>query len=382
VLTVESLNGCVVSDTVEVLVHAIPEASFLLTDPCMNSPYTFTDNSSVLLPDTIMQWIWNFGALGTSTLKNPLVTFPDSTDYNITLFVQSNAGCNNTISQDIHVNPSPVAAFLPDYFYGTAPFTVVFTNNSQGATNYSWHFGDGDSSYLPDPPGYTYTYNDSFKVQLIAYNQYGCSSTAYQELMVIPTIADIAVTEVDTLIQGNYVSLSAKIANYGSQRIYNMYISAEPQGGSSITESWTDMINPLEPGGTMTYHFNGKYSLSELQETDYICVDAQIVNEIPDNNPSNNVQCFPFKDQFIAYDPYPSPVNDQYLHIDFILPLSGNVDITLYGTKGDLIAKIYSGMAAKGINMLTIDVSSLSIGIYTYRITYRDEQKILRFVKF
>ncbi|MGD0711809.1 MAG: hypothetical protein ABR968_11605, partial [Bacteroidales bacterium] len=214
------------------------------------------------------------------------------------------------------------------------------------------------------------------------YNQYGCASTDSHVLMVIPTIADIAVTAVDTNIQGNYVALSADIANYGSQRIYSMYITAEPQGGTSFTETWTDLINPLQPGGTMTYHFNGKYALSEMQGADYICVGAQIVNEDPDNNPSNNVQCIPFKDAFIAYDPYPSPINNQLLHIDFILPAPDNVGITMYGLKGDLIAKIYSGAAAKGLNMLTINVSSLSLGIYTYRIIYRDEQRILRFIKY
>jgi hypothetical protein len=219
-------------------------------------------------------------------------------------------------------------------------------------------------------------------VQLTAYNQYGCSSTASHELMVIPTIADIAVTAVDTNIDGNYVALSADIANYGSQRIYSMYITVEPQGGTAFTETWTDMTNPLQPGGTMTYYFNGKYSLSELQGTDYICVGAQIVNEDPDNNPSNNVQCIPFKDAFIAYNPYPSPLNNELLHIDFILPESDNVDIEMYGLKGDLIAKVYSGIAPKGINMLTANVSSLSLGIYTYRITYKDEERILRFVKF
>ena len=381
-LTVKAINGCSVTDTENVVVHAIPDANFVVSKACMDSPYSFIDSSSVLAPDSIVQWIWNFGILGNSTLKNPVVTFPDSVNYTISLFVQSNAGCNSSITQDIYVNPSPVAAFQPDYYYGVSPFTVTFTNSSQGATNYTWSFGDGTGTSSLFDPSYTYTYNDSFRVQLTAYNQYGCFSTDSHVLMVIPTIADIAVTAVDTNIQGNYVALSANIANYGSQRIYSMYITAEPQGGTAFTETWTDMNNPLQPGNTMTYHFIGKYSLSELQATDYICVGAQIVNEDPDNVPSNNVHCIPFKDAFIAYDPYPSPVNNQLLHIDFILPAPDNVDITMYGLKGDLIARIYSGAAPKGLNMLTINVSSLSIGIYTYRITYKDEQRILRFVKF
>jgi PKD repeat protein len=380
ILTVKSINGCTVTDTEHIVVHAIPVAKFFVTDVCEGAPYTLQDSSSVLLPDNITQWAWNFGSLGTSGLENPTITYPDTGNFQISLFVQSNAGCNNNVSHYIHVNPVPVASFFPSSFYGVAPFPVSFTNNSQGASYYLWDFGDGIGSSSLINPNYTYTYDSTFNVHLIAYNQYTCTDDTSELLMVIPTIADIAIISIDTTIQGDYISLSVNIANHGTQKIYKMDISVEPQGGGTFTERWMDMANPLNPANTMTYHFNAKYLLTDKQLVDYICVEAQMVG-ITDSKPSDNVQCIPLNNDFVAYNPYPTPVSDQ-VHIDFILPFSDNVEILLYGQKGDIVKTIYSGAATKGLNRLTVDVSSLDIGMYTYRIRFRDEQKILRFVKF
>ena len=43
-LTVRSLNGCIVTDTENVLVNAIPEAAFVPNSACMDAPYTFVDS--------------------------------------------------------------------------------------------------------------------------------------------------------------------------------------------------------------------------------------------------------------------------------------------------------------------------------------------------
>jgi UDP-galactopyranose mutase len=110
-------------------------------------------------------------------------------------------------------------------------------------------------------------------------------------------------------------------------------------------------------------------------------VEAQITNYVPDDDPTNNEQCLTFTTQFIAFEPYPSPVND-HVNIDFILPFEDNVVIELYGMKGDKVKDIYSGVAQKGLNQFTVDVSDLALAVYSYRIIYRNDQKILKFVKY
>jgi PKD repeat protein len=381
VLTVKSLNGCIVTDTQNVVVHALPDADFNYNDACLSDPKLFNDGSTVFAPDIIAQWQWNFGSAGTSILQNPLVTFNDSGEYNVSLLVTSSGGCTDSVIHTINVYPVPDANFMPDEFYGVADLTVNFTNQTTGALNYLWDFGDTSGSSILVNPSYTYTENGIYNVQLVAYNQYGCADTAFQQLFVIPTIADIAVTSVHAIKQNNYVTLSADITNYGTRRVNKIDMLATAAGGTTFKETWSNNADPLEPGETMTYQFNAQYELSEEQVTEYICIDAQIVNKNPDDNPANNEQCITFGDQFMVFDPYPSPAND-HIHIDFILPFSDNIEIELYGAKGDKIRTIFSGIAEKGLNRLTVDISSLNLGFYSYRIRFRDDMKILKFVKY
>ena len=126
-LTVNSMNGCEVTKTLPIVVHALPNAAFTSDDICAASPYKFTDVSTVNLPDTIALWKWNFGNGQTSGLKNPLISLPDTGSYSVSLLVKTNAGCEDSVRQNIYVNPVPVAAFMPDNYYGVSPFPVSFT---------------------------------------------------------------------------------------------------------------------------------------------------------------------------------------------------------------------------------------------------------------
>ncbi len=61
----------------------------------------------------------------------------------------------------------PVASFLANPTNGPAPLGVAFTNLSTGATNYSWDFGDGNSS-TNDNPVNVYTNTGTYTVSLTA----------------------------------------------------------------------------------------------------------------------------------------------------------------------------------------------------------------------
>ncbi|MFK7946387.1 MAG: PKD domain-containing protein, partial [Saprospiraceae bacterium] len=59
------------------------------------------------------------------------------------------------------------------------PANVQFTNASQGATNYLWRFGNGDSTYVFNPTE-TYTQQGTYIVELVAENQFGCRDSISQ----------------------------------------------------------------------------------------------------------------------------------------------------------------------------------------------------------
>ncbi len=380
-LTVQSINGCIVSDTENVIVHSIPEINYTAPDSiCASYSYILDDNSFVLPPDSITQWSWVIENIGTFNVEHPSVLFTSEGDYPLTLTVTSNAGCSDNVSASIHVNPIPSASFMPDEFYGMPPFTVNFTNNSVNALSNYWDFGDGTSSSLVNPQ-HTYNSLDTFNVMLVVTNSALCNDTAYQELYSIPTTADIGVTNVVTDQQNGFINVSADLWNYGTRKIYELYLYAKAAGGTMFMESWSDYTNPILPGTSIPYTFNAQFAISEENNFDYICVEAQIPNVNPDDNPSNNEECITIKNKFTAFIPFPTPTND-IININFILPFKGQVDVDLYGEKGELVEHVYSGEANKGLNKIQYDISKLNLGVYVYRITFNNDFKILKFVKY
>lgn len=82
----------------------------------------------------------------------------------------------NSNSSTAVVPPKPVAAF--DFTIknqGTVPDTVVFTNQSTGATAYSWTFDDGNVSSQQNPTN-IYTSAKTFQVKLVVTGNGGIDS--------------------------------------------------------------------------------------------------------------------------------------------------------------------------------------------------------------
>jgi PKD repeat protein len=93
-------------------------------------------------------------------------------------------------------NPAPpvVADFSGDPTNGPAPLTVYFTNLSSGATNYSWDFGDGNTSTVVSPTN-IYTNGGSYTVSLTAIGPGGVNLLARTNYIVgtnapPPVVAD------------------------------------------------------------------------------------------------------------------------------------------------------------------------------------------------
>lgn len=146
------------------------------TQPVGCDPYTavFTNNS---LAGT--DFLWEFGDGTTSTDVNPTHLYPGVGSYNVRLIASDTNTCNKVDTSaffTIRVVNKPTAAFT----WGPNPpqenVPVQFTNLSTDATNYLWYFGDGDSSREVNPL-HEYNTSGQFTVDLIAFNDAGCSDT-------------------------------------------------------------------------------------------------------------------------------------------------------------------------------------------------------------
>lgn len=91
-------------------------------------------------------------------------------------FVQCNKGSEPSL-------PAIKSAFTPSTKTGNAPLTVQFTNQSEGASGYTWHFGTGDTTNTASP-AYTYTAPGTYTVRLVARSSDGRSATATETIVV------------------------------------------------------------------------------------------------------------------------------------------------------------------------------------------------------
>lgn len=178
-LVTENAFSC--SDTLltTVEVFPLPSADFTFTTVCLNAITEFTDNSI-----DAVAWEWNFGdASALDVNQHPSHVYNGSGDFDVQLVVTNTQGCTDTLIQTITVHPNPTA----DYSATTACHTypTFFTDNSNGAINYTWNFGDGSPENNQPSPEYTYTNAGSYVVEMIVENIFGCTDTTTQTIDVL-----------------------------------------------------------------------------------------------------------------------------------------------------------------------------------------------------
>lgn len=136
------------------------------------------------------QYNWDFGGLGSSTLKNPSFTFPDTQTRNVCVTVTDLiSSCKNTSCNTI----KPIAAgndsCTPKFDYiALGDSAVQLINQSAGGTA-NWDFGDGQFSNQFFPPVHYYAKQGSYKICLTLSAQ-GCS----QQICKTVVISDPAFT--------------------------------------------------------------------------------------------------------------------------------------------------------------------------------------------
>lgn len=163
------------------------------TPPYGCAPYDAVFNNTSLAGQS---FAWNFGdGSPIDSSEYPTHHYESPGTYTVTLTAYDSATCNkqDQVSTNIIVSASPTAAFT----FGPIPaqentFTT-FYNQSTGGNSYKWSFGDGDeleTVRLDTLVKHIYNRTDTFTVQLVAYNQYGCTDTATARVyaIVVPLV--------------------------------------------------------------------------------------------------------------------------------------------------------------------------------------------------
>lgn len=196
-LTAISDFGCADSTVETLIINPNPVVAFSAIDSADCFPFcvSLQDQTSIQAPANIVSWLWHFGDNDSALTANAQHCFTNTsaTDvqvYTVSLTATSDSGCVTTLTKNnyIQVYSKPQAAFVADPLQ--APVTnpvITFTNQSVGADFAVWNFGETvDSLYTLAVPPYEYADTGIYTVTLVVRNQYGCSDTTNQNIIIEP----------------------------------------------------------------------------------------------------------------------------------------------------------------------------------------------------
>lgn len=165
---------------VEIL--TLPVAGFSLDTNSGCAPFTVQITSANAGADYDYVYTANGAQPSVSSSPEPNFTFGSAGTYQIIQKVTNAAGSSSDTLQ-VTVGAAPDAAFDATVALGSLVLELV--NDSEGATSYSWDFGDGNSSTEASPE-YTYAADGTYTVQLVANNDCGTDTT--QQVVEVITV--------------------------------------------------------------------------------------------------------------------------------------------------------------------------------------------------
>lgn len=270
-LTVTSSQGCVGEFMDEVSVYRNPVADFIADSVCLGTVNSFQDISTAdeTNNDLIDDWLWDFGGNGTETVKNPTYTFGAENSYDITLTVTTDKGCSDEITQTILVYPVPEVELLSseDCLGSPTVFTDQSTVSNENSTNqlndWSWDFGNGNTSSLQNP-GHTFEEEGVYEVTLTVTTDKGCSSTTTSEVAVFPNpVVDFEPADLCLGLTTSFNDLSS-VSNTNSSNSIEDWAWDFGDGNSGATQ------NP-----TNTYSAAGSYDVTLSVTTSRGCSSSE-----------------------------------------------------------------------------------------------------------
>lgn len=154
-------------------------------------------------------YLWDFGGNDTtSSVYNPLRTYPNPGTYLVKLLVNNPASCNvwDTAFQFVTVYPPITAGFNSSHIQCTNQFSFIDSSAASPAS-WIWDFGDNDTSQVQNP---THLYDSAglYNVQLIATTVNGCSDTIIHPVNYAGPVP-VSISPGDTICKGSSLQLSA-----------------------------------------------------------------------------------------------------------------------------------------------------------------------------
>ncbi len=166
-LVLDHQNFCFDTAYAQMAVGDPPKADFLLDiiGECQDTVTVLTTNTSV----NATEYLWQFESNISSNEFEPVAQYSFPDDYDISLIVSNDFECRDTLVQSF-LYPRAIAAFSFEQDGNCSPSEVRFINESIGANEFTWDFGDGN--ILSDTVNPVYTYREAGEYRVALYVSY------------------------------------------------------------------------------------------------------------------------------------------------------------------------------------------------------------------
>jgi hypothetical protein len=254
--TVYSLTGVsnpvcngTATGTATITVNPTPVADFSHNNHCQGTGTQFNDNTTPA--GSISTWSWDFNDGGnTSNIQNPSYIFSHSGAFNVTLEVNTIAGCGGSITKVVDILPTPEPDAGNDQSIPFGTTTNLNGSSSGGTGSFSYHWEPAALLVNPDvasPTTLQMTQTTDFTLT-VTDNLNTCQKSDGVTVTVtgMPVSVQIIATP-NAVCPGQSVSLNS-LASGGSGTYTYSWVS-EPIGFISSLEDVT-----VEPMVTTTYY--------------------------------------------------------------------------------------------------------------------------------
>ena len=263
-LKTTTVGGCIDSASLTrgIIVNDKPVANFSAnpTNTCAKTAINFLD----LTTPSATAWLWNFGNGATASTKNPIYQYSDTGYFDITL-IAWNRGCSDTVKFTKYIHISPPVAKYTVLNNCNKPYEKAFTDQSQGADEWYWDFGDGNTATIKNPV-HIYTSTGTFNTSLRVVNTAsGCNYTSFKIIQVVD-VSPKFIASNTTICKGSITNFTTNLS-LGDVTNFNWTFG----DGSLPVSSIKNTIN-------YTYTKAGSYVV-KLIITDFLgCKDTLVKN--------------------------------------------------------------------------------------------------------
>ncbi len=146
------------------------------------------------------QWLWTVltpaGVPVTFSTQNPTMTLNNPGTYSVTLVAKNAAGqIIAEQTQTLYVTAQPAPQFTTET---TGPIVYFQNETAYGLTDFTWNFGDGQTS-MDAVPTHVYLQSGTFNVTLTATNECGSGSVSHPVSVVSPNTTQLDFTANDSI---------------------------------------------------------------------------------------------------------------------------------------------------------------------------------------